>query len=137
MYKRQYPASYNPDSQDELCLTYEACFVAPGRGAIIGLIETELRNPDGSPATLEQLRVELEASSIAMGLQLLGYEEIVSQGGAPATISSFEDPDTGTRVKVFTYILEPNVMFRMVFFYVSPGAEEVFDFMVDSFEVTQ
>ncbi len=132
-----YPASYDSSSQDELCLTYyEACFVAPGRGTVIYLIETELRSPDGSPVTLDSLRAELEASSIEMGLQLLGHEEIISQGGAPASISSYEDLDTGTRVKVFTYILEPNVMFRMVFFYVSTGLEEVFDYMVSSFEVT-
>ncbi len=132
-----YPAGYDSDSAHELCTTYDRCFVAPGNGAIIGILETELRKPDGTPPTLEELIVELEASSVERGLQALGQEEIVTQSGTPGVISAFEEPDSGTQIRVFTYFQEPNLMFRLMFFYISPGFEEVFDFMVSSFEVTQ
>lgn len=47
---------------------------------------------------------------------MLGREDIVTQAGTPAVVSSFEDAGSGTQARVFTYLLEPNILFRMVFF---------------------
>jgi S1-C subfamily serine protease len=132
-----YPASYDSESEIELCRTYSRCFVAPGGQAVMGILEYELMEQDGRLVTLEDLRVELEASSIDRGLQLIDHEEMISQANAPAIISTFEDPDTGIRVKVFTYILEPNLFFRVVFFYSALGYEEMADYLISTFEVTQ
>ena len=131
-----YPASYDTQAAIELCRAYSHCFVAPGSGAIIGIVEGQLGEIDGRPFTLEDLRADLEASSLESGLQVLSHQEIITQAGAPALVSSFEELDAAYRVKVFTYLLEPNVMFRLVFIYSAERFEEVFDYMVSSFEVT-
>ena len=133
-----YPAGYDAESGVEWCQTYTRCFVAPGQQAIIGILEYELAELDGRPVTLEDVRLELEASSVDRGLLLIGHDEIISQANTPATISTFEVPTTDTRFKVFTYILEPNLFFRVVFLYrTSDYHEEMTDYLISTFEVTQ
>lgn len=130
-----YPASYDSDSDVEFCRYFSDCFMARNGQAIMGILESELTDNDGRPVTLEDLRDHLETNQIEMGLKLIGHDDLITPDDTPALLSTFEDPKTGVRTRIFTYLLEPNLMFRVVFMYQNASYEEITDYLIRTFEV--
>lgn len=130
-----YPATYNPKSGLPLCEHFSACFVARNGQSIMAILESELTDINGRPVTLKDVRNYLDESQLAEGRKLIGHDDLITADGTPALLSTFEDPQTGVRFRFFTYILEPNLLFRVVFLYEKASYEETADYLISSFEV--
>jgi len=132
-----FPFDFKENYQLPICHGYFHCWVSPDMGVVIGQLEAELPLSDGQTWTLDGLGVQLEAEGIEMGLRLLGHQTITTQTGAVGLVSSFMDQDDLYRVKVFTYLQEPNLFFRVIFTYGDPAQEELADYLFSTFEVTR
>ena len=132
-----FPFDFKENYQLPICRGYFHCWVSADTDVVIGQMEAELPLSDGQAWTLDGLGVQLETEGSKMGLHLLDHQTITTQTGAVGLVSSFVDQDDLYRVKVFTYLQEPNLFFRVIFTYDDPAQEELADYLFSTFEVTR
>ncbi len=134
-----YPAAFENTVGSDECpeLFYQACFVDALDQTFIGIFESEMGRM-GAPQTLDELAQSMEESLAAsMDVTFTGREDIVSANNRPGLILSFTGPQEAFFVKTFSYMLNGDATITIVFIYSDPAQEEMVEYLIGTFEVTQ
>lgn len=131
-----FPFNYKAPLDPADCQGFVRCWIDPKGQVGMVVTEGELERGNEQPITLDDLVADMETRAAQNGARVLGRQEIVTQTGAQAVVSLFQEQD-GHYTKLLTYLLEPNLFFRVIFFYQDPAQEELIDYIFSTFEVTR